>query len=137
MLQSFPLLAFSLVLYAGLSLLDSATETPWYHAEAMTIHLMSGDIWHVATGDMFLIVSMILLFIEILRATNSDGQSIINHAFSFVVFVVAGTLFLTSPGFGNSVFVIFMLMTLLDFLAGFIITTVTSRRDISFNRETN
>jgi hypothetical protein len=43
-------------------------------------------------------------------------------------------LFLTRPGYGNSTFFIFMSMTLLDFMAGFIITAVTARRDIAFDR---
>ena len=33
------------------------------------------------------------------------------------------------PGYGNSVFFIYLSMTFLDFMAGFIVTTVTARRD--------
>jgi hypothetical protein len=51
-----------------------------------------------------------------------------------VVFIAALLLFLLVKGYGNSTFFIFMSMTLLDFMAGFIITTVTSRRDIAFGR---
>lgn len=134
MLQAFPLLALSLILFAGFNLTSDETARPWYHSEAFSIDMMSGDIWHVSGGDVFLLFSMILLFIEILRATRSGGESIINHAFSVIVFVGSLMLFLTRPGYGNSVFFIFMSMTLLDFMAGFIITSVTARRDIAFER---
>jgi hypothetical protein len=50
------------------------------------------------------------------------------------VFVTAFMLFLTQPGYGNSTFLLFTSTALFDFLAGFIITAVTSRRDVSFNR---
>ncbi|MEY4575700.1 MAG: hypothetical protein RL701_403 [Pseudomonadota bacterium] len=134
MLQSFPLLALSLALFTGASFVTSDPQSPWYHAEAFSIRMMSGDLWHVSTGDLFLVFSMSLLFVEILRATRSGGESIINHAFSVIVFVCALMLFLTKPGYGNSTFFIFMSMTLLDFMAGFIITAVTARRDIAVNR---
>jgi hypothetical protein len=132
MLQSFPLLALSLALYAGFNLTTDDSHA-WYHSEAFTFSMMSGDVWHVTGGDVFLLFSMILLFVEILRATRSGGESIINHAFSVIVFVGSLMLFLTRPGYGNSTFFIFMSMTLLDFMAGFIITAVTARRDIAFN----
>lgn len=134
MIQSFPLLALSLALFAGFNLTTDDAQRPWYHSDAFNISMMSGDVWHVTGGDVFLLFSMILLFVEILRATRSGGESIINHAFSVIVFVGSLMLFLTRPGYGNSTFFIFMSMTLLDFMAGFIITAVTARRDIAFDR---
>jgi hypothetical protein len=134
MLQSFPLLAVSLLLFTGSSLLSSDVQHPWYYANAFSIQMMSGDVWKISSGDLFLVFSMGLLFVEILRSTRSGGESIINHAFSVLVFVCALFLFLTKPGFGNSTFFIFLAMTLLDFLAGFIITAVTARRDIAIGR---
>jgi lysylphosphatidylglycerol synthetase-like protein (DUF2156 family) len=85
----------------------------------------------------FLLMSMVLLFVEVIRSTRSDGKSITNHALSVLVFVAALMLFISRPGYGNSAFCIFMSMTLLDFMAGFIITAVAARRDISFKRITD
>jgi hypothetical protein len=51
-----------------------------------------------------------------------------------VVFVSALLLFITKRGYGNSTFFIYTAMTFLDFMAGFIITTVTARRDFAFQR---
>jgi hypothetical protein len=129
MLQTFPLLAVSLAMYTGLTFTTRGAERPWYDGEALSIQLMSGDTWHISGGAMFILFSMMMLFIEILRSTRSGGASLINHAFSVVVFVSALLLFITKPGFGNSIFFIYTSMTFLDFMAGFIITTVTQRRD--------
>lgn len=123
---SFPLLALSLAVYA---FIDLTAGKNWYHATWVNIHMMSGDTWQVSGGDAFLGLSMVLLFIELVRATHSGGDSIINHALSAVVFIIALLLFCTRPGFGNSTFFLYMSMTLLDFMAGFIITAVTARRD--------
>ena len=134
MLQIFPLLAISLVLFAIVSIATGGGVRPWYEVEAFSIDLMSGDVWHITGGHLFIMFSMIMLFVEILRATRSGGASIVNHAFSVVVFVSALFLFLTKRGYGNSTFFIFTSMTFLDFMAGFIITTVTARRDFAFGR---
>lgn len=128
-LQSFPLLALSLGLFTLSNLATTASSRIWYRAELFSIELISGDSWHISGGDAFLGFSMTLLFIELLRATKPGGESIVNHAFSAVVFIAALVLFLTQQGFGNSVFFSFMVITLLDFMAGFIITATSARRD--------
>lgn len=127
--ESFPLLALSLGIFAFVDLTAGGT---WFKSNWFTIQLMSGDAWQITGGDAFLGFSMILLFVELVRATHSGGDSIINHALSAVVFIVALLLFCTRPGFGNSTFFLFMSMTLLDFMAGFIITAVSARRDTMF-----
>jgi hypothetical protein len=132
MLQTFPLLALSLIVYTVLGLTVGDAATPWYDREAFTILLMSGDIWKIGGGHLFISFSMLLLFFELLRSTRGGRASILNHAFSVMVFIGTLLLFLMVKGYGNSVFFIFMSMSLLDFLAGFIITAVSSRRDLSF-----
>jgi hypothetical protein len=74
---------------------------------------------------------MLLLLLELLRSTRGGRASIFNHAFSVMVFIGTLLLFVTVKGYGNSVFFIFMSMTLIDFLAGFIITAVSSQRAVS------
>ena len=133
MLQTFPLLAVSLAIYALLGV-TSGADVPWYENEVRSIHMLSGDTWHIGGGHLFIAFSMLLLFIELLRATKSGGSSILNHAFSVLVFVAALLLFLLVRGYGNSTFFIFTGMTLVDFMAGFIITTVSARRDLGFGR---
>jgi hypothetical protein len=134
MLQIFPLLAVSLALFTLISFVMGGGAHPWHETEVFTIELMSGDLWHITGGHLFILFSMIMLFIEILRATQSGGASIVNHAFSVMVFIGALLLFITIRGYGNSTFFIFTAMTFLDFMAGFIITTVAARRDFAFQR---
>ena len=132
MLQSFPLLAVSLLIYMALSLTLEPGQTPWYDHVAVTITMVSGDVWRIAAGHVFIGFSLIMLFIELLRATRSSGASIMNHALSVFVFIVSLLMFITVQGYGNSIFFLYTAMTFTDFMAGFIITTVTTRRDIGF-----
>jgi hypothetical protein len=135
MLQSFPLLALSLLAYAAFTFLSGSNPpTPWYDAESFNVHMNSGDIWHITTGHLFIGFSLVMLFIELLRATRSGRASIMNHGLSVVVFIGALMLFTTVRGYGNSIFFLFMAMTFTDFMVGFIITTATSRRDVAIGR---
>ncbi|MEM8935838.1 MAG: hypothetical protein AAGC77_05475 [Pseudomonadota bacterium] len=139
----FPLLAVSLIIYAVVTMsgaipsevVYAGTEAEaiiqWYDLPFVELKMVSGDTWTISWGDLFLLISMGLLFVELLRSTKTGSESIMNHALSVLVFIVALLLFIIVDGFGNSVFFLFLSMTFLDFMAGFIVTTVTARRDLS------
>ena len=88
--------------------------------------------WMVGGGDLFLVVALCFLFLELLKSTNSGRSTIINHALSLLVFVVCLVEFLLFGAFATSEFFLLTLMALLDVLAGFIVTIATSRRDVSW-----
>lgn len=133
MLLMLPLLTISLVIYIVLTVtgVGAVGDVYWHAVPLIDLPLQSGDVWRVTWGDAFLVGSMGLLFVELIRATKTDANSIVNHGLSFVLFVVTLLLFIMLEGFGNSVFFLFLCMTLLDPMAGFIVTTVTARRDFA------
>jgi hypothetical protein len=77
--------------------------------------------------------SLVILFIELLKSTTSRKIAIINHSLSMVLFIVCLVEFLLFPAFATSAFFLVTSMVLLDVLAGFIVTIVSSRRDIGFS----
>ncbi|MEM9810193.1 MAG: hypothetical protein AAF788_03110 [Pseudomonadota bacterium] len=127
MFTIFPLLTTSLLIYTLLIALPF--DGAWYDTQLVTIQMISGDPWSITWGDLFLTVSMFFLFIEILRSTRTGTDSILNHVFSALLFIVALLMFVILDGYGNSVFFLYLLMTCLDFMAGFIVTTLAARRD--------
>ena len=138
MFAAFPLLALPVLLYnlvlmtmrGGLKSTDAAVQ---FAQPLFTIHMTSGGAWPVTLGDLFLAAALIVLFIELLKSTNSRNVAIINHSLSMILFVVCLVEFLLLKGFSTSVFFLITLMVLLDVLAGFIVTIVASRRDIDFH----
>jgi len=132
-LQMFPLLTISLIIYTVLTLTGMGGEagTAWHDIVVVSLPMYSGDVWRVTWGTLFLAGSMGLLFVELVRATKAGTASIANHLLSFLLFVVALLLFILAPGFGNSLYFIFLSMTFLDPMAGLVVTTVTARRDLS------
>jgi hypothetical protein len=139
MFLAFPLLALPVLLY-NLVLLTLRGGVQTTDADGLlarplfTISMTSGGLWTVSLGDLFLAGSLIVLFIELLKSTNSRNVAIINHSLSMILFVICLVEFLLARGFATSVFFLITLMVLLDVLAGFIVTIVASRRDIELQR---
>lgn len=127
MFTMFPLLTLGLIVYGIATMAGGGAD--WVDAQLIELTMISGNRWSIAYGDGFLMMSLVFLFIEILRSTKTGTDSLLNHALSAVLFVAALLMFITLDGFGNSVFFLFVMMTALDFMAGFIVTTVTARRD--------
>lgn len=72
---------------------------------------------------------MTFLFLEILKSTSTGTATIVNHGISLLLFILCLVQFLLMPNFATSTFFILMSMTLLDVLAGVIVTIVSARRD--------
>jgi len=129
----FPLLAIPLILYnfVVLTTISGSGDQvqSWFASPIFTVHSFSGDAWNVSAGDIFLLISLLLLFIEIVKSTRTDALSLINHGLAALVFVVFLIEFLTLHGFTNSIFGLLMIMQLVDVVAGYTVTAVAAKRD--------
>ena len=114
-----PLLAY--VAFAGAGADFSASRFP--------ITLPSAGVWQLTLGDILLAAGLFLLFFEILKATRTGGNSVVDHAFSMIVFVVCLILFLIRDRAATSTFFLLMLMAMIDVIAGFSVTINAARRD--------
>ena len=129
MIAAFPLLALPVLLYNLVALTGAAprlTET------LFTMRMASGADWPVTMGDLLLVISLVVLFVELLKSTNSRRAAILNHGLSMLLFVVCLVELLLGPAFATSTFFLITLMVLLDVLAGFIVTILAARRDVDF-----
>jgi hypothetical protein len=138
MFLALPLLAAPVLLYNLMLLtmnggLQSGDAGAQLACVLFTIHTTSGGLWTVSVGDLFLAGSLIVLFVELLKSTNSRNVAIINHSLSMILFVVCLVELLLVRGCATSVFFLISLMVLLDVLAGFIVTIVAARRDIDLH----
>jgi hypothetical protein len=117
---------FALTLAGGFSATDSSVRLS---APLFSFRAAAGAVWPVRLSDMLLAISLVVMFVELLKATTSRRIAIINHALSMLLFVVCLVEILLLPAFANSTFFLIGLMVLLDVLAGFVVTIVASRRD--------
>jgi hypothetical protein len=101
---------------------------------SVPIHMFSGDTWNFSFGDLLILVSLALLFVEVVKATRTTANEIINHALSMLVFVIALIEFITLKGFATSPFFFIMVMTLFDVVAGYTISIVAAEHDLGLGR---
>lgn len=136
MFAAFPLLALPVLAYNVLVLtmggFKSATVQAKLSEQMFSIHMTSNTGWSVSLADLILALSLVVLFVELLKSTTSQKIAIINHSLSMILFIVCLVEFLLMPAFATSTFFLLTLMVLLDVLAGFIVTIVSARRDIDF-----
>lgn len=86
--------------------------------------------WAISTGDLILIVALIMLFFEMVKSSGSGTSTLVNHGLSIAVLLVSILLFLLVPIFASSVFFLIIMMALIDVAGGFTITAVAARRDL-------
>jgi hypothetical protein len=88
----------------------------------------------LTTGELLLLLGVVALFIEIVKATRSSMASAIDHAFSALVFAVYLIEFLLVKAAGTGVFLVLTIMSFLDLIAGFTVTLGTARRDLTIHQ---
>jgi hypothetical protein len=133
MLRAFPMILIAVLLYNGTVFGSGAAghDVNALLAQSFIIPMFSGDAWKVALGDLFVALSLVLLFIETIKATRTTHREIVNHALSMLTFVVAMAEFITLKGFGTSPFFFIVAMCLFDVVAGYTISIITAKRDLS------
>ncbi len=127
MLGSLPLLALVVIAYNIVVYLTGFTMD----SAMFSVPLVSGAVWEVKLGDIFLAFGLVMLFLELINSTKTGTSTIINHALSMLVLLVALVQFIVLPQFGTSVFFLVVLFNLLDVIAGFTVTITSARRDFS------
>nr|CRH05525.1 conserved membrane protein of unknown function [Candidatus Magnetococcus massalia] len=95
------------------------------------MQLPSGATIVINAGDTFVMMGVLLLFFELMKSTSSSMASVIDHLVSMIVFIGFLLAFILLPSAGHPVFLVLTLVAFVDVIAGFTITIVSARRDIS------
>jgi hypothetical protein len=138
MLRLFPLILIVVIIYNFLAFggwaVGDHNLQPFLQSHGVNIPLVSGDKWMFSLADLFLLVTLSLLFVEIIKATRTTSREIINHALSMLTFVVALIEFIALKGFATSTFFFMMIMSLFDVVAGYTISIVAAEHDLGLGR---
>ncbi len=141
-LRALPTLVFSFLLY-NMIVLAMGVGTPGTETvpasglwgEIFSVRLLSGGMWTFTWGDLILLVTLILLFVEIVKATFTSTSSLIDHALSMIVFVAILVEFLMSAQAATSVFFLVLVASLIDVVAGYTIGIRVARRDLALGSD--
>jgi hypothetical protein len=130
-LVGFPLLIVPFVLYNMLTFLVGLDWT----REVARIHMMSGAEWVIAPSDIFVAVSVLLLFGEMLKSTKMSSRAIVDHILSTLLFIGILVEFLLVAPAATATFFLLLVISFVDVVGGFTITIRTAQRDITVDSD--
>lgn len=134
-IRSVPLIVFGFIAYFVVVLFGGDDVTATLKDPLFSLGSMRGEggaKWVFSVGDLLIFFTLILLFIEILKATYTSTTSLVDHGLSMLVFIACLVSFLMVDAAYTSVFFMIMVMTLIDVIAGYTIGIRVARRDIGF-----
>jgi hypothetical protein len=139
MFRIFPLLLLPIILYnilalAGGAVLHQDLQSLLSADHAVTITAFSGDKWKFSFGDFLILLTLALLFIEVVKATRTSSRQIVNHGLSMLTFTLALIEFIALRGFATTPFFFVTVMALFDVVAGYTISIVAAEHDLGLGR---
>lgn len=127
MLASFPLFLISYAIYNMVAFITPGVS---WTGTVFSVPMQSGATWMITAGDCLIALSLVFLFIEVLKATRSYSRAIIDHLLSTVVFIGALAEFLLVKEAATSVFATILLISLVDVIGGWAVSMNSARRNV-------
>jgi hypothetical protein len=134
-LRNIPLLIIPFIIFnLGLTgLFGSAAQPDLWATVLLSTSMMSGGTWNLTLGDVLILLTLVLLFAEVIKSTRTSTASVVDHLLSTFVFVAFLVEFLLVRDAAHSIFFIMMIVALFDVLAGFSISLRAAKRDVSLS----
>jgi hypothetical protein len=126
-----PLLVIPLVVYNLLAFTVFGGSPDGWANGLFSIQMVSGQHWALTSGDIMLTLSLGVLFLEVVKSTQSGRSSVLEHMLSTLVFIIFLVEFLLVGACASSVFCILMVMALFDVVAGFTVSITSAGRDVT------
>ncbi|RUT29488.1 hypothetical protein EMQ25_15135 [Arsenicitalea aurantiaca] len=128
-----PLLIIPFILYNLIGFLFFGGSPEGWSQTVLSIPMVSGVSWALSAGDLMILGSLVLLFFEMLKSTQSGRASVLEHILSTLVFVAFLVEFLLVGAAASSVFFILLIMALIDVVAGFSVSITSAGRDVTMS----
>lgn len=136
-LRSFPLLAIPVAIYNALALgtggfgTSSSVVASSLKSPVSQIPMSaSGGVWQLQTSDVILVVALAAFFFGVIASARSANDVLLKHVLNMFLFILCLVEFLLLRSFATSTFFLITAMVLMETVAGFIITSVSARKDI-------
>jgi hypothetical protein len=132
-LRALPLMVIAFIMYNAIVLLG-----PDAHAimerRVISLPLMTAPL-ELKWGDLLILLTMGLLFAELMKATKTSSASLLDHGLSMLVFVACLVELLLVKSAATSVFFFITIAALIDVMAGYTIGIRVARRDLSIGSD--
>jgi hypothetical protein len=123
----FPLLLIPFAIYNIFAFLIPISWT----APVSTVHMVSGGDWTMSAGDFLVVLAVIVLFGEMMKATRIGIRTVVDHGLSLLLFLAMLVEFILVKQAASGTFFLLLVISLVDVLGGFAITLRTAQRDLT------
>lgn len=130
-LRSLPLIVLALIFYNVVVVLGGGADADVILKTTLFSVPLVGRGVPVTWSDLIIFVTLLVLFIEVIKSTYTSAASMVDHALSMIVFIVCLVEFLLVTKAGTGTFLNITLATLIDVIAGYTIGIRVARRDLS------
>ena len=130
-LRALPLIVLAFIFYNIVVWLGGGVPAHEIMSRQVLSIPMVGRSVPISWGDIVILFTLIVLFVEIVKATYTSSASLLDHALSMFVFIGCLVQFLLFTSASTGVFLNITLATLIDVIAGYTIGIRVARRDLS------
>lgn len=130
-LLGFPLLLIPFAIYNIIAFLMPGVDFNDYANPLITVPMLRGDGTKLSTGDVIVLFGILILFVEIVKATRLGSRSIVDHLLSLILFLVMLGEFMIVRQAATATFLLLLTLSFVDVIGGFSVTIRSSQRDIA------
>jgi len=123
-----PLLMIPFAIYNIVAFLMPSVS---WTAEIWHFRMLSGGEWGGTLGDVMIAGTVVILLIEMLKATRVSRRTIVDHVLSMVVFIGMLVEFLLVKQVASSTFFLLLVISFVDVTGGFAVTIRAAQRDVT------
>jgi hypothetical protein len=134
-LRALPMIAIPLILYNVLVMFSGGDVDGFFHSPLFTVSMIKGAQWSFSKGDFIILITMLCLFVELVKSTYTTTASLVDHGLSMLVFIASLVEFLVVNASATSPFFFILVGALIDVVAGFTIGIRVARRDLSIGAD--
>jgi len=125
-LFAFPLLLVPFALYNIVAFILNLPFTD----TVSTIPLMSNGALPVTTGDLLLVVAMLLLYVEFIKAARFGTRAAMDHVLSFLLFIAMVCELMLVPRAATSTLLLLAVLSFVDVITGISISVRRKQPEI-------
>ena len=127
-LTAFPLLILSVIYFYLRSMWAGGPQ--WTNDQAFSLSTLTAQPITITSGEIFIMLSLILLFVEILKSARTMTSHLANNMLSILTLIIAVGLMFSSPFCASPTFVTLTMIILIDAMAAAFVTPVAAKRDL-------
>jgi hypothetical protein len=125
-LIAFPLLLIPFALYNMVAFLFGLPFTDTVY----TLNLPSQTRFPITTGDLLVLIAMLLLYLEVLKAARFAAKGFMDHLLSFLLFAGMVAQFLLVPQAATPTFLLLTALSFIDVITGISVGRRARRSEI-------